>query len=101
MLKGVFGKGELRHVANWQSRKYTRTWQEEDEGSNVRHTREYFSHECALLWTNGQTQILTHEPPHYEDAVGSDDAAEFARPSSTGQSKPNVVVVPPPNGGHQ
>lgn len=67
MLNGVFGQGELRHVAHWQSRKYTQTWQEEEEGSNVRHIREYFSHECTILWTNGTTQVLTHEAAGEED----------------------------------
>jgi hypothetical protein len=61
MLNGTFGEGELRHIANWQSRKYTRTWHEEEDGKDVHHTREYFSHECTLLWANGATQVLTHE----------------------------------------
>src|SRR5215468_8407981 len=66
MLNGVFGEGELRHVAHWQSRKYTQTWTEEDDGKTVHHTREDFTHECSILWANGTTQILTHEPPMEE-----------------------------------
>src|SRR5262244_1052509 len=72
MLNGVFGEGELRHVAHWQSRKYTQTWSEEDEGKDVRHIREYFSHECAILWANGTTQVLTHEPPMEENEAEVD-----------------------------
>lgn len=101
MLNGVFGQGELRHLANWQSRKYTRTWHEENDGKNVHHTREYFSHECTLLWVNGKTQVLTHEQP---DQDGNDDpngsSQEFTAPgiesSETGTSSHNskVIVMP-------
>ena len=99
MLNGVFGQDELRHVAHWQSRKYTQTWKEEDEGKDVRHIREYFSHECAILWANGTTQILTHEPPMEEDEA-EDSASELDEPpvnntghsNSSGRSK--VVVMP-------
>lgn len=101
MLNGVFGQGELRHVAHWQSRKYTQTWKEEDEGKDVRHIREYFSHECAILWANGITQVLTHEPPMEEDeAEGKTSDSELDEPpvSSTGHSnrsgRSNVVVMP-------
>jgi hypothetical protein len=75
MLNGVFGEGELRHVAHWQSKKYTQTWKEEDEGKDVRHIREYFSHECAILWANGTTQVLTHEPPMQEDEAKVENSA--------------------------
>lgn len=71
MLNGVFGEGELRHIANWQSRKYTRMWHEEDDGKNIHHRREYFAHECTLLWADGRTQILTHDPPEQETASDS------------------------------
>lgn len=101
MLNGVFGQGELRHVAHWQSRKYTQTWTEEDEGKDVRHIREYFSHECALLWSNGTTQVLTHEPPIENDEAGvenSDDDSNEPKVSSTERSngfvRSKVVVMP-------
>jgi hypothetical protein len=104
MLNGVFGEAELRHVANWQSRKYTRIWQEEGEGQNVRHIREYFSHECALLWANGLTQVLTHEPPQEEEETDSDASSpEFNQPEvdpserSNGSAKSKVVVMPTRN----
>lgn len=101
MLNGVFGQGELRHVAHWQSRKYTQTWTEEDEGKDVRHIREYFSHECALLWANGTTQILTHEPPIQEDEVevedsdgDSDEPDVRSTGRSNGSARTKVVVMP-------
>lgn len=101
MLNGVFGQGELRHVAHWQSRKYTQTWKEEDEGKDVRHIREYFSHECAILWANGTTQVLTHEPPMQEDeAEVRDSDSDPSEPGvnntggSDGSARSNVVVMP-------
>lgn len=101
MLNGVFGQSELRHVAHWQSRKYTQTWEEEDEGKDVRHTREYFSHECAILWANGTTQILTHEPASGEEDEDFEDAhAESSESNRSGAGRSNgsarskVVVMP-------
>jgi hypothetical protein len=101
MLNGVFGEGDLRHVARWQSRKYTQTWQEEDEGKNVRHIREYFSHECTILWAKGRTQVLTHEPPSGEtEADTGDSDTEPASPTSGSPGRSNgsrsskVVVMP-------
>ena len=101
MLNGVFGQDQLRHVANWQSRKYTRTWQEDDEGSNVHHTREYFTHECTLLWATGETQVLTHEPPTEdgeEDPEGSDPNSTPSqmetREPATRKEKSRVIVIP-------
>jgi hypothetical protein len=101
MLNGVFGQGELRHVAHWQSRKYTQTWKEEDEGKEVRHIREYFSHECAILWANGTTQILTHEPRIEEnEAEVEDSESDSSEPNvnstghSNGSGRSKVVVMP-------
>lgn len=100
MLNGVFGDGELRHVANWLSRKYTQTWREEDEAQNIRHISEYFSHECTILWANGTTQILTHEPPEAEeetDVSNTDDSNQSSRgasPHSNGFRRSNLTVMP-------
>lgn len=86
MLNGLFGEGELRHLANWQSRKYTSTWTEEDDGNKIRHSREYFSHECALLWSNGLTQVLTHEGPD-----------ESEEPDRNQEAEPEVAMHKPSN----
>src|SRR3984957_16753453 len=62
MLNGVFGEGETRHIAHWRSVKFTDHWEEEEEdGTKILHDRERFSHELTLVFTNGETQILTHE----------------------------------------
>src|SRR5215468_1114638 len=101
MLNGVFGQDELRHVAHWQSRKYTQTWKDEEEGKDVRHIREYFSHECAILWANGTTQVLTHEPPmeEQEAEVGVSDSELDEPPAnstghSNGSGRSKIVVMP-------
>jgi len=99
MLNGVFGEGELRHMANWQSVKYTRVWQEFGEAENVRHIREYFSHECTLLWSNGFTQTLKHANPHNED-VDVDNGYDPENARHQADMPPNnskVVVIQPRN----
>jgi len=62
MLNGVFGEGEDRHIAHWRSIKFTDHWEEEEEdGTKILHDRERFSHELTLVFSNGKTQVLTHE----------------------------------------
>lgn len=62
MLNGVFGEGEDRHIAHWRSVKFTDHWEEEEAvGTKIMRDRERFSHELTLVFTNGRTQILTHE----------------------------------------
>ncbi len=100
MLNGIFGEGDLRHIATWQSRKYTTSWQEDEDDKQVKHTREYFSHECTLLWTSGRTQILTHEAqekaaenqPEVDDPEFPRDPAETPDNGSGSDSK--VIVMP-------
>jgi hypothetical protein len=67
MLNGVFGEGEDRHIAHWRSVKFTDHWEEEEEdGTKILHDRERFSHELTLVFSNGKTQILTHEKKEAE-----------------------------------
>ena len=62
MLNGVFGEGDHRHIAHWRSVKFTDHWEEEQEdGTKILHDRERFSHELTLVFSNGRTEILTHE----------------------------------------
>lgn len=62
MLNGVFGEGEDRHISHWRSVKFTDHWEEEEpDGTILIHDRERFSHELTLIFSCGQTQILTHE----------------------------------------
>jgi hypothetical protein len=64
LLNGVFGEGEQRHIAFWRSVKFVDHWEEEDGDARVLHDRERFSHELTLIFSNGKTQILTHEKAH-------------------------------------
>jgi hypothetical protein len=67
MLNGLFGQGDDRHIAHWRSVKFTDHWQEEEEdGTNILHARERFSHEVTLVYANGRTRILTHEKKEME-----------------------------------
>lgn len=62
LLNGVFGEGKDRHIAHWRSVKFTDHWEEEEEdGTRILHDRERFSHELTLIFSNGRTEILTHE----------------------------------------
>lgn len=64
LLNGVFGEDEQRHIAFWRSVKFVDHWEEEDGDTKIIHDRERFSHELTLIFSNGKTQILTHEKAH-------------------------------------
>ena len=59
LLNGIFGCGDQRHVAAWQSRKAViSTTEEEEDGTVVQREREYFVHEVSLVFATGETAIL-------------------------------------------
>ena len=59
MLDGIFGSGEARHLASWQSVKAKSCSTEEDEdGTVIQREKEYFTNELTLLYANGRTAIL-------------------------------------------
>lgn len=58
MLNGVFGEGETRHIAHWQSVKLVDKSEEEEEGKTIIRERERFSNELTVVFRNGQTAIL-------------------------------------------
>jgi ribosomal protein L2 len=59
---GFFGEEEDRHIAHWRSVKFTDHWEEEEEdGTKILHDPERFSHELTLVFSNGRTEVLTHE----------------------------------------
>ena len=63
MLNGVFGEGELRHIAHWRSVKHTDVFHDEEEdGTQVVRKRERFSHELTLAFSDGRTQELKEGP---------------------------------------
>jgi hypothetical protein len=61
LLNGVFGEDERRHIAFWRSVKFVDHWEEEDGEATILHDRERFSHELTLIFSDGKTQVLTHE----------------------------------------
>src|SRR6266436_3381293 len=58
MLNGVFGEGEARHIANWQSIKTVDRTEEEEDGATVIREKERFSNELTLVFCTGEIAIL-------------------------------------------
>lgn len=58
MLNGIFGEGETRHIAHWQSVKLVDTTEEEEDGKTVIREKERFSNELTLVFSTGETVIL-------------------------------------------
>ena len=59
MLDGIFGRGESRHVAAWNSVKVTDRFEEEEDGVITIRERERWSQGLTLIYSNGHTAILT------------------------------------------
>lgn len=58
MLNGVFGEGESRHIANWQSVKLVDKTEEEENGKTVIREKERFSNELTLIFSGGDLAVL-------------------------------------------
>jgi SAM-dependent methyltransferase len=58
MLNGIFGEGEARHIANWQSIKLVDRTEEEEDGATVVREKERFSNELTLVFSTGQIVTL-------------------------------------------
>ena len=58
MLNGVFGEGETRHIAHWQSIKLVDKSEEEEDGKTVIREKERFSNELTLVFSSGEIAIL-------------------------------------------
>lgn len=58
MLNGIFGEGETRHIAHWQSVKLVDKTEEEEDGKRVIREKERFSNELTLVFCTGETAIL-------------------------------------------
>jgi predicted RNA methylase len=89
MLNGVFGQGEQRHLARWRPVKHTTTTTEVEDDIEITRTKERFSNELALVFSSGQTLVLTEtkppEPEKVEPKVETpddsviEDAVAFSR----------------------
>lgn len=58
MLNGIFGAGETRHIAHWQSVKVVDKSEEEEDGKTVIRERERFSNELTLVFATGEIATL-------------------------------------------
>lgn len=58
MLNGIFGDGETRHIAHWQSIKLVDKSEEEEDGKTVIREKERFSNELTLVFCTGQISTL-------------------------------------------
>ena len=58
MLNGIFGDGETRHIAHWQSIKLVDKSEEEEDGTTVIREKERFSNELTLVFSTGETTSL-------------------------------------------
>ena len=58
MLNGIFGEGEERHIANWQSVKLVDKSEEEEDGVTVIREKERFSNELTVVFCTGEVTSL-------------------------------------------
>ena len=58
MLNGIFGDGQTRHLAHWQSVKLVDKTEEEEDGKTVIREKERFSNELTLVFCTGEIAIL-------------------------------------------
>jgi len=58
MLNGVFGDGESRHTAHWQSVKLVDKSEEEEDGKTIIREKERFSNELTLVFCSGEIATL-------------------------------------------
>ncbi len=58
MLNGIFGDGETRHIAHWQSVKLVDKSEEEEDGKTIIREKERFSNELTLVFCTGEIATL-------------------------------------------
>jgi Uncharacterised methyltransferase family (DUF6094) len=58
MLNGIFGQGEMRHIAHWQSSKLVERSEEEEDGKTTIREKERFSNELTLVFCTGEITSL-------------------------------------------
>src|SRR6266404_3583240 len=58
MLNGIFGDGESRHIAHWQSVKLVDKSEEEEDGKTIIREKERFSNELTLVFCTGEIATL-------------------------------------------
>ncbi len=58
MLNGIFGEGETRHIATWQSIKLVDRTEGEEDGATVVREKERFSNDLTLVFSTGEIAVL-------------------------------------------
>ncbi len=58
MLNGIFGEGEARHIAHWQSVKLVDKSEEDEDGKTIIREKERFSNELTLVFCTGEITSL-------------------------------------------
>lgn len=58
MLNGIFGHGDARHIAHWQSVKLVDKSEEEEDGKTIIREKERFSNELTLVFCTGEITSL-------------------------------------------
>ena len=58
MLNGVFGDGDSRHIAYWQSVKLVDKSEEEEDGNTIIREKERFSNELTVVFCSGKIATL-------------------------------------------
>jgi 16S rRNA G966 N2-methylase RsmD len=58
MLNGIFGDGETKHIAHWQSVKLVDKCEEEEDGKTIIREKERFSNELTLVFCTGEIVTL-------------------------------------------
>ncbi len=62
LLNGIFGTGDLRHVACWQtSKKIDHIEETDDRGVTILRDRERFTQSLTLIYADGRTAELSEE----------------------------------------
>ena len=58
MHNGIFGEGEARHIAHWQSVKLVDKSEEEENGATVIREKERFLNELTVVFSTGEIASL-------------------------------------------
>lgn len=72
LLNGVFGAGQQRHVAVWESLKVTDRFEEVEDGVTTIRERERFTQSLTLAYCDGRTAILTDGSRNHEERPPAD-----------------------------
>jgi hypothetical protein len=70
LLNGVFGQGEDRHIARWQSVKHVTEFHEEEGDTKIIRRREKWSNELRLLYVTGKAVKLAESAQKKGDCDG-------------------------------